>query len=87
MAKGASKLSAGSNSYTYGNTKFTVIKQSNGFYLQISSANGNGITTKHKIAYAKNPDKARVYVGPSIGYINFKDDPNMLKILKNVTKG
>lgn len=88
MGRGSSGLSGGSGAkeVIYGNTKFTITKGSNGYYLNVSSVSGNTPPTKHKIAYAKTPDKARVYLGPSLGYINFNSDSNLLNLLKNEIK-
>lgn len=91
MGRGSSKAGSArggsaTNEVVRGNTKFTITKASNGLYLNVSSVNGNTPTTKYKIAYAKNLDKARVYMGSFLGYLNFNSDPEMLKLLKNALK-
>lgn len=91
MGRGSSKVggSGGGGAVKeviHGGTKFTITKSSNGLFLNVEDVNGVMPTKKYKIAYAKNPDKARVYMGSFLGYMNFNSDPQMLKLLKNATK-
>ena len=45
------------------------------------------IHEKYKIAYAKDDNKARIYVAPLKEYIYLNSDSNILKLLQNKRKG
>lgn len=69
-----------------GNTKFSLTKSGKDVYLVMSGADGKGATFKFKVAYANNPEKARANLGGTgkLAYLNFKDQPELLELLKNL---
>ena len=80
-AVGASK--GNSDVYKVGKSTFYITSNDGKTYYLHQDHEGNAnIKMKWKIAYAKNDDKARVYVPELKQYINFKDEPQMLKLLQ-----
>ena len=77
-----------SNTYTRGNTIYRVSVGPDGktYYLHMDTKSGL-IHEKYKIAYAKDDNKARIYVAPLKEYIYLNTDSNILKLLQNKRKG
>ena len=69
-----------------GNSRYSLSKSGNNTYLIVGSKDGKGASFKYKVAYAKNPEKARANLGGtgSMAYLNFKDHPELIKLLKNL---
>ena len=76
------------DTYTSGNTIYNVTVGDDGktYYLHMRTKSGT-IHEKYKIAYAKDDNKARIYVAPLKEYIYLNSDSNILKLLQNKRKG
>ena len=84
-----SKDSSGSDDkdyYIHGNSKYSLSKSGKNVYLTVGGKDGKGQSFKYKVAYAGNPEKARANLGGtgSMAYLNFKDHPELAKLLKKL---
>lgn len=76
------------DTYTSGSTIYRVTVSDDGktYYLRMRNISGT-VNEKYKIAYAKDDNKARIYVAPLKEYIYLNSDSNILKLLQNKRKG
>lgn len=72
--------------YIHGNSKYSLSKSGKDVYLIVGGKDGKGQSFKYKVAYAKNPEKARANLGGTgaMAYLNFKDYPELAKLLKKL---
>ena len=80
-------VSKNSDTYTRGKDTYSVSYNENDkrYYLNIERplSNGETLREKYRIAYAKDDDKAEIYVKELRTVIKMSEDKNILKLLQN----
>ena len=70
--------------YVNGNTTYYVTNDGKDYYLHMDYKGTHTSTKeKYKISYAKDDDKAKIYVKNLRQTIELKSEPNILKLLQN----
>ena len=73
--------------YTKGNTTYYVTNDGKDYYLHMDYKGTNLQTReKYKISYAKDDDKAKIYVKTLRQNVDLKSEPEILKLLQNKRK-